>query len=356
MALKNTLGWNTTLKFSWAHIIAFLALIFISYICYMGVFYSSGGNFTRAAIWMAVIDLVLLLLFIGLQRCKAADRKFDRFIIAERILAVLCPIAFIVCMIPFNHFWTVHSHRADVVSHFKEAISQSQKMFNDYDLYAYRRISSYSMFLSSVIADRNASPEAHQRYLQAGFNGIDDDIAREAYLTTLRLQLQSSATDSLRSSALQWIGRSNQGVSVWNAFLVGNIGEISQAIKGWDRQLTDLSSTFLTNEALDTLAPLLPFDHDLSTFNAANTHLQAMTNIYQNSHRLNPITLLLGLLLLAMLLLPYLIQERNSKSQKAGYTILPSQNAPQHSTPHPSQPSTGSIASNNNSDIYNGTL
>lgn len=58
----NNYSWNETLKFSWGHIIAFVALIFISYVTYMGDFYSNGGDFSAAAIKVFIIDTILLIL------------------------------------------------------------------------------------------------------------------------------------------------------------------------------------------------------------------------------------------------------------------------------------------------------
>ena len=46
--MNNKYSWNETLKFSWGHIIAFLAIIFISYVCYMGNFYQKSADFKAA--------------------------------------------------------------------------------------------------------------------------------------------------------------------------------------------------------------------------------------------------------------------------------------------------------------------
>ena len=67
---------NTKLKFSWAHIIAFLAIIFISYITFVGITYLTDGSFYVATLGMLVIDALLLLFFIGAQAMKGTDSKF----------------------------------------------------------------------------------------------------------------------------------------------------------------------------------------------------------------------------------------------------------------------------------------
>ena len=238
MANNNNYSWNQTLKFSWGHIIAFVALIIISYVTYMGDFYQNGGDFKSAAIKVCSIDIALLITFIGAQIYKGKDEKFDRSIIVERILICLCPIAFIGAMLPYNHFWTVFTKREMIESQFNKSIEKSRQMFVDYEQYSSDRIQRYESTLDNVI--RNKAKNLSE-YRKAGFNGSNDDIVKANYIETLKLQLLSENTDSLRRSALAWIDEANQGASVWNAFLVGNVENISNAIKSWNEIFQNLS-------------------------------------------------------------------------------------------------------------------
>ena len=63
---------NEKLQFSWGHIIAFLALIAVSYISFVGFTYLTNGNFTFALIGMGITDIVYILFFIGAQQMKAS--------------------------------------------------------------------------------------------------------------------------------------------------------------------------------------------------------------------------------------------------------------------------------------------
>lgn len=69
---------NEILKFSWGHIIAFLAMIFISYVSFMGLTYLTDGNFMIAGIGVVIIDVLLLVFFIGLQVIKSVQRSLQR--------------------------------------------------------------------------------------------------------------------------------------------------------------------------------------------------------------------------------------------------------------------------------------
>lgn len=83
---------NTKLKFSWAHIIAFLAIIFISYITFVGITYLTDGSFCVATLGMLVIDALLLLFFIGAQAMKGTDSKFATRIKKERFFVFGSPL------------------------------------------------------------------------------------------------------------------------------------------------------------------------------------------------------------------------------------------------------------------------
>lgn len=56
------------LRFSWGHIIAFLALIFLSYLTFMGVTYYTNGNMIAGIIGMLIVIALLLVSFIEIGR------------------------------------------------------------------------------------------------------------------------------------------------------------------------------------------------------------------------------------------------------------------------------------------------
>lgn len=316
MAQNNFYSWNQTLKFSWGHIIAFVALIFISYVAYMGDFYQNGGDFKSAALKVCCIDIALLVTFMGAQVFKGVDEKFDRSLIIERILICLSAVAFIWAMIPYNHFWNVFSEREQIESQFNISIERSRQMFEDYEQYADQRIRNYGATLSEIIGNKDID---YSTYVKAGFSGFDDGIVKDNYIETLKLQLLSENTDSLRQAAMEWIDRANQGASVWNAFLVGNVENISDAIKGWNEELNTVSTPILSNEnALG--GDVAAFDENQESYEFANSGLVALRQIYTEETGVNITTLWTGVILLFMLLLPYLLQRRNEKAR--GYYSL----------------------------------
>lgn len=158
---------NEQLKFSWGHIIAFLALIILSYITFVGVTYKTDGDFTKAAIAMVAIDVVLFVFFLGAQMMKATTRKFAKRIWVERVFVFGSPVVFLLCLMPYFHFGTVQSQDEEIVKHFTDAISASKQMFADYDNYSMDRISNYDHMLGRVITNKSIHPD---EFASCGFS------------------------------------------------------------------------------------------------------------------------------------------------------------------------------------------
>lgn len=312
---NNMHSWNATLKFSWGHIIAFVALIFISYVVFMGDFYSNGGSFGRSIMKVCLIDILLLGTFIGAQVYKGTEERFARSLVVERVLMALAPIAFVWAMFPYNHFWAVHAQRELIEQRFAEVVKESKGMFVKYDTYAKARVQNYEKHLTAVLANEATN---HNAYSAAGFTGYNDVQTKDNYVETLKLQLLSQNMDSLKISALAWIDEASNNPSVWNAFIMGNVQKISDAIEGWNDRLYAESEPVLSNEP-DGVAP---FDSDKKTAAMVKKDMTVFQNIYTETRTLSIHTIWTGVLLFCMLIVPYLLQQRNTRAQGV-YSLLP---------------------------------
>lgn len=302
---------NEKLKFSWGHIIAFIAVIITSYIAFMGFTYLSDGNFTLAIILMAVTDILFILFFIGAQQMKASGENIRKKIVWERIFFFGAPVVFIAGMIAMSHFWTVHSREDEVVEGFTNAINGSKQMFNDYLEYSQNRIDKYDNTLADVIHNRFASPET---YSAAGFKDINNeklaDLQRENMVEVLKLQLLSPNFTALQDTAMAWIDDANQGASSWNVFLLGNTREIKAALLNWEEQLRAFTDYKLTNEEI--IESVEPFTSDAAR--KAVDGINSLKDVFTSQAFPTWQAILFALVLYLMLIFPYLIQERHSKS------------------------------------------
>lgn len=303
---------NEQLKFSWGHIIAFLALIVISYISFVGVTYKTDGNFTKASVVMIAIDVILFVFFIGAQMMKSTTKKFSKRIWVERILIFGSPIIFLVCMLPYFHFGSVHSQDEVIVTRFKDAVSASKQMFDDYESYSNERISNYERMLDEVIANRDVRPD---QFYSCGFSVGNESIQKFNMVKSLRLQLLSDNYNSLKSEANKWIESSSKGASTWNVFLLGNTKEIEAAIHDWNAQLCQFASHKMNNEEFCGYNKVKSFNEDSSGLASVDKTLDELTILYTNS-AFPPVGSIVGAIVLYFaLLFPYVLQDRHTKSQ-----------------------------------------
>lgn len=279
---------DESLKFSWGHIIAFIVLIFISYVSFMGITYLTDGDFLYAGVGVLIINLVLIIFFIIPQILKGADEKFSRKIVFERILFFSAPLFFIAVMVPYAHFWTVFDNRNQVETTFSESIKTTKGMFESYEAYANNRIKEYDKKLA-----QNKTKTVH----------------RTNEVEALRLQLIADNYNALKESAVKWIDNAT-GATVWNVFMIGNITKIEDAIESWNKSLSEFSSKIMSDES-DGVESFSLSDPSVAT---AKKNLNNLRSVYTIMNGPTIITIGVGALLYILLLLPYIIQGRNRKS------------------------------------------
>lgn len=281
---------NEKLKFSWGHIIAFLAIIFISYVTFMGATYMSGGNFVVASWTTLAVGLVFLAVFVGAQQLKATERKFKKRIIWERILVFSSPVIYVFCIIPFNHFWNVRANEEKIVSEFSKAIISSKKMFNNYELYSKNRLNSYKNSLKN--------------------SGISD-YKTDNMMHCLELQLISINYWKLKEEAIAWINNSSKGASAWNVFLIGNTKQINKTIHDWNKELHNNSSHIMNYE---NPKKVYLFGKKNSSLNVVDSGLQKIETLFEKPEKHTAMGIVFAMLLYVALLFPYFLQDRNTKS------------------------------------------
>lgn len=282
---------NLKSKFSWGHIIAFVALIVISYGTFMGVAYSANGELWVAGIWTIVIDIALLFFMIVPQFLKGASKKdAARLRPIEKTLLFISPVVFVIAMIlpfsPFAHFTSVLQNKSEVEANFSEAIASADALFQKYEEYSSNRIDSYNV----VISESDTS-----------------DIAlKHSRQDALELLLQSPKYKTLRADAKEWISNSCDGATIWNVFVIGNITEIESAIVGWRDYLANCSKKNLSTER-----DVVEFDEDGQAIKSCTQQIEELKNIF-GQRNWSFVAIILGILFYGMMLLPYILQERDS--------------------------------------------
>lgn len=299
---------NEKLQFSWGHIFAFLALIVVAYVSFVGFTYLTNGNFENAAIGMSVTLILYAIFFIGAQQLKASGRNMSRKIILERIFIFGSPIIFIGGMISMSHFWTVTSRNDEIVAVFTKSIEEAKQLFSDYESYSNQRIDAYEKTLNRIIINQTTDKKS---FNNAGFNeNREVDIQKKNMVETLQLKLLSQNYDDLKTVAVEWIDHANQGASTLNVFLLGNTQEIKSALNDWETQLKEFSAKELSNEAI--LAEVPQFNSDGAK--SAIGGIESLTNLFTTQRFPTFAAIIFGIVIYLMLLFPYLLQDRHTKS------------------------------------------
>lgn len=303
--MENITSLNSRLRFSWSHIIAFVALIAVSYFTFMGVAYYTGGNFIAAATGLAVVDFVLILVFIGAQQFKAASVNMRRKIIWERILVFSSPVIFAAATIFCQYFWNIQSRQHEILARFSSALNNAGEMFNEYEDYADSRLGQYELRLDSIQEMHCGDPYI---YGKLGFTAGEEQYQRENMILTLRTQLLGNRYSTLKEAAYSWIRDARAGASMWNVFIVGNISEIRKAINIWDEQLAEFSADKMSNECY-----ISEFKSE-SAASAIDKISGVGKMLSYGAVSFSVIGSAICILLYFMLLLPYMIQLRDGKS------------------------------------------
>lgn len=283
---------NVKLKFSWGHIIAFLAMIFISYVSFMGLTYITGGSFIFAGIGVFVVDLFLFVFFIVPQFLKGTDVRFNRKIRWERTLIYLSIPMFLALMLPFVHFWAVFENRTEIEDAFDTAVSKVDSLFSSYESYALDRIASYATELETKVTD---------------------PISRQNRIEALRLQIVDENFVSLQDEAVAWVNMA-KGVTVWNVFMIGNVDMVSEAIDNWHACLAAFTEKKMQFEKDE----IEPFSSENEGVVAAKEQLASLRSQFTTPGTPSWIAYPLLIVMYCMLLFPYIIQRRNTKSM---YTL-----------------------------------
>ena len=326
---------NKFLKFSWSHIFTFLAVILMAYFSFLGASYWTHGNFFVSGIITAVIVVLLIFLFVTPQMLKGTSGQFIKLkksIVLERVFIFTCPVIFILSLGPLVHFWNVHSHNDEIVTTFKDGINASTGLFDLYEIYANERVDAFGKFLQS--SSGNAS-------LYAGISS--KDVQREVMTQCLTDKLLGSNFTELKEKSAQWIQEANQEPSTWNVFLLGNIREIKESMKAWRDLLVGFSSPVLKVEQLAG-TDAKPFDDDRGIINNAVGILDKLDSYYSSMEAPKPAAIGFAIAIFCLLLFPYLLQTRHSKSvyrllgrrKSLGGMSLAPEPAPQQSSPQKS--------------------
>lgn len=299
---------NEKLKFAYGYVLAVISLIIITYITFVGMLYLTGGRMLPTLLITITLILLLTASCIGLQRLKATDHRFSRHIIWERILLPAMIVLCLVAMIPFSHFFTIHKHESEITCEFTAMLDESKKMLDEYSDYAKNRVRKYNISLKSALNKNNKKAIIGNNSF---YDKVPNDILRDNLINIMEMQLCVSE-DSLRQGASAWLDDARKGITVWNVFLLGNVNKIREAIDLWHNQMEESSSRLFPGEVAKKNQNVA---YASAHIQQIHQHLDNIDKICTKPSFPSPLALLTGCICMALLFLPYYLQQRHTRSR-----------------------------------------
>lgn len=277
------------LKFSFGHVVAFISLMFIGYVTFMGAVYFSKADFGWALVAVLIEMVGLFSLLMLLQKMKTVKHNFKRNIWIERAFVIFLILACGYAFTYFMKFWNVYVNKDLVSTSFTEATASADSMFVAYDDYCAQRITN------------------HEQRLQNDFKLTTTQLLYQVDDSILCLKLQSPKYKELESDARKWIASTAQGVSVWNVFMMGNERKMFQVVEEWHGMLVSMSEGQLGTEN-----NVEAFDVDNNNIEVVHAKIASLESLFST----DGFTLwsLIGLPAFFLLFLPYIIQDRYFRS------------------------------------------
>lgn len=283
---------NKKLHFTWWHIFAFIAIIFIVYASFMGVAFKTEGNFLISGLTAAGVVLVFVLVFLVPQQFKATEVGFATCVWFERILlflAIPVTIAFAsMPQSPFVHFSAIVQKAPVIEDRFFQTVSSFDGIFADYEAYAAQREQELSGFLNAGTM---------QGYQVAN---------RKEVLHSLILP--KTYFDYKEKTVVPYIERA-KNIKVWNINTVSNLSKIRTTADTLVIRLEEQSAKILSYEDGSKVEV---FDGSQS-LNTIVDNVNDLSSLFKDNHW-SWLAAICAFFASFFMLVPYLAQQRNGKN------------------------------------------
>ena len=297
-----------------ANLLIFFGAVGVGILCSLSLnFLSLGGtvpvhlhffslsNTVPSIIWGMLFALILGGLAFGAKLLKKASDKFEACMMGERILLFLFVVLALTLIPPFSHFFAVTEQRAAIQSKMLANIEQAEGMFDKYEEYANNRLQMYENRLRSVAAARQVNPRVFRDFGFVAGTDVNTQISNKVF--TLRAMLYPSNYEAMKQESTNELARARNSVTYWWPISIVNIvNSLESEITSQRDELIGFSSFRAQNEEADCFEYPLAFDFEEVA--------DKMTTLGRPTW----IAVLIAIVLYALMLPPWISEERSSKS------------------------------------------
>lgn len=286
-------------RFSFAWVIAVIALMAYSYISFMGLVYLQVFNVALCAMLTLVADFLVLLL-VRLM-CKARNTRWLRLgLIGQVFFGFLVFAMLLGSSVLFTHFTRIIRHKDNIKEAYAAAVEDARTMDENYDEYVSARCDGYA---ASLYALPPSSPEYKAIFgnsVSLGFT--QKEIVSKCVANLGKLLKGNNQAGELIEKRVRWLA--DASASVWNLSLPANIRDITSSVNRWLENYKELSVKTYTGES-----DARPYEDT-----SFNRNVSALESLCSSVKGPSVLAVILALVCYALILLPWIITPKNIAS------------------------------------------
>lgn len=284
-------------KFSFAAVFSLMVLLAYSFLMFMGLIYWRGGSLgLPISLTLGFIALVVVCLTV---MCMSRATRWKRIgTIGQCIFGFIILLAFIASAVPFTNFMDVVAQKSRFNQEINNVLNSARGLDRSYEEYTEERLANYRERLTDISNHHSDRAREYSQCL-AGAPGNTDERKIENLVNSLRRKLVADSVTQITRERQQWL-ESSADMSVWNLMLPTNMSKISEEVTNWTQMYTNISDISYSGEQAE------PFRYP-----DFNTELASLTQSYTTLHAPSVLAILVALLCFAIMLLPYMLTERD---------------------------------------------
>ena len=224
-------------KLSLADLLTLLTAIGFGFICFLSMNFLNFGDTRNSILVSSIIATFLFFTAFVAKLLKRTTKNFKASFIAEVILLVIFTAGIILFSIsPFPHYFAVSENKSEIQNKLSNSISQSEKMFLEYETYAQSRKIFYKSTLNRVVAEKNTNSNQFNDF---GFqNGNDVNKQIDNMMFTIHADLFPSNYLDMKTADSTWLADARTSVENWKP--IGVVNVITNVDKRTNESLTKL--------------------------------------------------------------------------------------------------------------------
>lgn len=279
--------------------LAGIALICFSALTFMGLNYHFGGEMlVPAALVIGGIALVVWAL-VAICRMKQT-LSFGAGIVKELILALIVLFVMLGASMPISNFMRVIDDQDKFQSSIDSTVEVVKTIGTTYQTYAHERIDHYRTHLQGL----HPGSREYAQELQ-GASGETKSAKVNAVVKSLQRRLFTPEMQEVEKRRTAWLDGLHE-VNVWNVLTPRNIAAVNNAASDWVEEYRNVSAMIYIGEESE------PF-----SMPQLRNRISELSRAYTAFDIPNMRGLLVSAVCFALLMTPYFLTRRNTRS-KAG--------------------------------------